>query len=165
MFVLVSFLFWCSCVNGEVWQKAEDVLHTDKMKECFYYEHAALVRALFPSRSMEREKREAIVIDYLARLILKGESRFCDSLYATLVSATYYLERRADFNTTWQTTLEQFKQNSERSLDQCISLRSHFLDYIDMQSERVRCMNETLYDTKYASMIAHYVNNERGVYQ
>jgi hypothetical protein len=159
--LLVNLLFLSTLVHGALWQK-ESIRANARLKQCFRHEHASLVNALFPPNSLEQEEREAVTLDYLARLIKTGGTHFCDSFQNAVISATHTLRRRAELNTTWQTTLEQFERDGLACFSKCIDA-TH--EYRDVRSKRIKCIDKTMRQTIYALIIAQYADDEQRDYQ
>ena len=158
---LVTLFFLIALVHGALWHK-ESIRVNARLKHCFHTQHARLVSSLFPTDSLEREEREAVVLDYLARLIKTGGTHFCHSFHNALISATHTLKRRAELNTTWQPTLEQFERDGQESLGKCVD-ETH--EYRDVRSKRIKCIDKTMRETTYALIVAQYADDEQRNYQ
>lgn len=157
----VSLFFLITLVHGALWH-SESIRANARLKHCFLNKHAHLVSALFPPNSLEREEREAETLDYLARLIKTGGTHFCNAFHNTLESATHTLKRRAELNSTWQETLEQFERDGQESLGKCDD-ETH--EYRDVRSKRIKCIDKTMRQATYALIVAQYADDEQRDYQ
>lgn len=148
-----------SLVHGAMWRD-ENIRATLRLKHCFSRERASLIETLFPPRSLERAKREAIALDHLARLIKTGV-HFCDALRDTVKNAHHHLKGRLLTNSSWQETLTHFEEKKEQSLARCDAMNQHG----DVRSKSVKCIDRVMRESIYALIVAQYAEDEQGVYQ
>lgn len=155
---MLLLLLMVNMVYSVMWLK-ENIAANAQIKKCLHEEHANLITLLFPSDTLEYEEREAIALDYLARLLKTGGMRFCEALDVVLTSTTQQLKRRSDANTSWQSTFDRYQQNCRESLTQCAARQIE--EYTGVRSECIKCIDKTMRDTAYALIRAQFFDEER----
>ena len=137
-------------VHSTLWRQG-NVREMRLLRECFHREHAEQIAYLFPGASMERDRREAKALDYLARL-LKASTPFCDAYDQMTTAALHQIEHELSLSTSghartqWEDTLRQFKSRREETASGCriveAEMSSHEkLKYRGVLSELNQCIS------------------------
>ncbi len=115
LFVLVLLLL---STRAALWRE-ENIREMQTVKQCLSPQQANLITTLFPGNSPEYEKREAMALDTLARLIKNG-SPFCRAYSLMVQSATQHLDSRVRVQQAlWQESRDQFVARGVQLRGEC----------------------------------------------
>jgi hypothetical protein len=133
------------------------------MKECFSKEQAQLITAIFPSTSLEGEKREAMALYRLARL-MKASMSFCKALDKALQRVNSYMQKQQyDANATWRAMWKSAGEDFERRMNkrqaECHPINMH----IGLLSQEYRCLEEKRQIAAMALTVEQYQEEEAGM--
>lgn len=163
--LILLFVVFTACVKSEDLWRAENIREMRKLKECFSGEHAALISGFFPLLSFEREKREAIALDALGRLVKSG-TPFCHAFRVTVLEkGKQKIENKLYHSTKlheprWRATLERFNEHVEENRNRCETLPVE--DTGSMSTIR-RCLTSVFHATEVAKIKAQFHLEEEGM--
>ena len=160
---LFFLLFICHQTESALWIEA-NIKEIVGIKKCLHREHLALIERLFDITTLEANKREAIALDHLGRL-LKGGASFCEAYAKMLENSRHYLKGKMLYNATeWQETWDHFERESTATREECGRLNRYLPEgYTGVFSPLVRCIDNA-HRNAALSLIRHqFAEEEQGM--
>lgn len=162
--LLIACLSLFTASNATLWHK-ENVAEMQRLKYCFNKEQVSIITSLFPIASPESEKREAVAMNTLGRLVKNGRS-FCAALTLTIDSTTLLLQQRlanalVNERIMWNATLDHFVVKSGHARTHCSFLSTKNSEILSPVN---KCIDRVLVKSVKALIKKQYQDEENGIY-
>lgn len=163
MFLYVLCLCMVTSADAALWRK-ENIQEMQRIKYCFNEERSQHISKLFHVDSADQERREAIAMDVLARLVKSG-TPFCQAYQLMLEGVTRQVEKHVrdssnEEHARWQETLSHVHQHTAETRITCSTLQSEDTGPLSAVSH---CLSKVLQKTVKALIVAQYADEENAV--
>lgn len=140
----------------------DGVMEMRALKACLHPQHAEQIAFLFPGVSMDRDRREARSLEYLARLLQAG-TEYCDAYEQMASHAMRHILQQISQvgGEKWDATLRQFRERKEATQHGCVVVEQSMskeerTKYSGVLSPLITCLNRAhLLSIKSALMDAY----------